>query len=45
MFLWTQGESDSRPPDANRMHCHYAMGPRIKINKNFTQSLDIWQIF
>ncbi len=25
--MWTQGESDSRPPDANRMHYHYAMGP------------------
>ena len=25
--LWTQGESDSRLPDANRMHCHYAIGP------------------
>ena len=26
--MWTQGESDSRPPDANRMHYHYAMGPK-----------------
>ncbi len=26
-MTWTQGESDSRTPDANRVHCHYAMGP------------------
>ena len=25
--MWTVGESDSRLPDANRMHCHYANGP------------------
>jgi site-specific DNA recombinase len=25
--MWTMGESNSRLPDANRMHCHYANGP------------------
>ena len=24
---WTMGESNSRLPDANRMHYHYANGP------------------
>jgi hypothetical protein len=24
---WTVRESDSRLPDANRVHCHYANGP------------------
>lgn len=27
---WTVRESDSRLPDANRMHCHYANGPSIR---------------
>ena len=27
---WTMGESNSRTPDANRVHCHCANGPRPK---------------
>jgi hypothetical protein len=27
-FWWTWGESDSHTPDANRVHYHYATGPR-----------------
>ena len=29
IFWWTVGESDSRLPDANRLHYHYANGPQI----------------
>ena len=28
------GESNSRLPDANRMHCHYANGPPKKLITN-----------
>ncbi len=29
LYWWTMGELNSRPPDANRVHYHYANGPRI----------------
>ncbi len=32
---WTMGESNSRHPDANRAHCHYANGPYWQILADF----------
>ena len=29
--MWTMGESNSRHPDANRAHYHYANGPALRI--------------
>jgi hypothetical protein len=38
---WTMGESNSRLPDANRMHCHYANGPEnnSKIKTRFNKRI------